>query len=141
MPDDLAKLVGCWRIISAGVTWTDTGERIEPFGHSPVGYMMLSPSGRIMFFFARSDRLPADNNDDRAALLRSMMAYTGIVRLDGRGQFTTTVDLSWDADFSGDQVRLFTLNGNRLSIRTPEQTQPQFGNRKLIADIDWERVD
>jgi hypothetical protein len=141
MPNDMALLVGCWRVVSAGVTWVDTGERVEPFGPSPVGYMMLSPVGRIMFFFANSDRKPAADNDGRAALLRSMMAYTGVVRLDKPGQFTTTVDLSWDAEFSGEQVRLFTLSGKRLSIKTPEQTQPQFGERKLVADIDWERID
>jgi hypothetical protein len=92
MSNDLKSLVGCWRVVSAGVTLVDTAERVEPFGPTPVGYMMLSPVGRIMFFFSHSDREPATDNDGRAALLRSMMAYTGMVRLDKPDQFTRLAD-------------------------------------------------
>ena len=66
---DLAALVGAWRLLSVGITFSDSGERIEPFGANPDGHMVLSESGRIMFLFGPRDRQPPRNGADAAILL------------------------------------------------------------------------
>jgi hypothetical protein len=88
--------------------------------------MVLEPGGRIMFLFTRSNRQPPTDDAERAELFRELGAYTGRVRLDGLDRLITTVDLSSHPGWGGDQLRFFTLDGDRLTIRTPEQTIPPF---------------
>jgi hypothetical protein len=131
--------VGSWRLQSLGITFSDTGERIDQFGPSPVGRMVLAASGRIMFLFGKPDRKPPSSATDNADLFDSMVSYTGTVKMDGPGRVITTIDLAMHPAFSGEQVRFFELVGNRLRIGTPEQTLPVYGNRLLIADLIWIR--
>jgi len=120
-------------------TFSDTGERIAPYGENPVGWMVLDLSGRIMFLFGAADRTPPSNDSDRAGLFGSIVAYTGKVRSDGPGRLITMVDLALHPSVHGEQVRFFELDGDRLKIRTAEQTLPRFPNRLLVADLVWIR--
>ena len=142
MHPDLRPLVGSWRLLSLGWTFADTGERSEPFGPNPHGRMVLEPGGRIMFLFATPNRHPVlDFSDDvgLAALLKQMMAYTGLVRWSGPGQFTTTVDLAHNPALGGEQVRFFTIEGDRLIIRTPEHAPPRYSGRLVVGDVTFVR--
>ena len=136
---DLVPMVGSWRLISERVTLTDTKECIEPRGPQPEGRMVLDFGGRIMFLFTKPDRQPPVSDVDRATLFNEMMCYTGLVQLDGPGRFTTTVDIAWNPAFGGKQVRFFVLDGDRLTITTPEHTHPRFPGRMLVADVIFER--
>jgi hypothetical protein len=139
---DLSPLIGSWRLLALGNTFCDTGERVEPFGPNPDGCMVLEPGGRIMFLFATPNRQPIldfSDNAGLAALLKQMMAYTGLVRWDGPGRFITTVDLAHNPAWGGEQVRLFTIDGDRLTIRTPEQAVPRSPGRLLVGDVTFVR--
>lgn len=136
---DLSALVGAWRLLSVGITFSDTRERIEPYGTRPDGYMVLSQSGRIMFIFGPRDRLPPQNDADAVILFRNLFAYTGMVKPEGPASFTTSVDYAWTPAWSGDQLRNFKLTDDRLVIRTPEQTSPAYGARLIVGDLVWER--
>lgn len=136
---DLTALVGAWRLLSAGVTMCDTKERKEPFGPNPDGHMVLEPGGRIMFLLTNPDRMPPTSDADLASLFNGMMAYTGRVRLDGPGRFVTAVDLAWNPAWSGEQLRFFSIDKDRMTIRTPEQTHPRYGNRLVVGDLVWVR--
>lgn len=136
---ELRALVGAWRICSVRATSSDTGEQTEVYGPTPDGYMVLEPSGRIMFVFGPRGRLPPESDSDRAVLFNALTAYTGRARLDGPGRLLTKVDYAWNPAWSGEQLRFFTLSGDRLEIRTPEQTHPSYGSRKFVVDITWER--
>ena len=135
----LTRLVGSWRLVSLGVTYDDTKERIDLYGPHPAGYMVLSPNGRVMFLFTRANRTPPQSDTERATLFSSMTAYTGHVRIETEDRFVITVDLAWDPGWTGEQVRYFTLEGNRLMIRAPAQMHPQMGNRLFVGDLVWER--
>ena len=135
----LGPLVGSWRLESLGLTFSDSGERVEPYGPNPDGHMVLEVSGRIMFLFTRRDRSAPSSDTDRALLFNDMTAYTGLVRLDGPNRFITTIDLAWNPAWRGEQLRFFTLDGDRLTIRSPEQTHPGTGDRRLIGDLVWTR--
>ena len=53
---------------------------------------------------------------ERAALLRTMFAYTGRYRLEGN-MWVTKVDAAWNPAWDGtDQVRYFVLDGDHLEV-------------------------
>ena len=122
-----------------GMTFTDTGERIEPFGPNPNGRMLLEPGGRIMFIFTKPDRQPPANDADRALLFTESMAYSGLARLDGPGRMVTSIDISINPAWAGEQVRLFRLEADRLIIGTLEQTAPRFPGRVFVGDVVFVR--
>jgi hypothetical protein len=136
---DFAPLSGSWRLVSEGVTLTDTKERIEPRGSNPDGRMVLDAGGRIMFLFTKSNRQAPTNDNERATLFNEMMSYTGLVRLERSGTFITTVDVAWNPAFGGEQQRFFEIDGNRLTVTTPKHTHPRFPGRMLVADVVFER--
>ena len=135
----LAPLVGSWRLLSVGLTFTDTKERVEPLGSNPDGRMVLEPGGRIMFLFTKPNRQPPTIDAERAVLFNEMVAYTGLVRSDGPGRFIATVDIAWHPAWGGEQLRFFTIDGNRLTIGTSEQTFPQFPGRSRVSDVVFVR--
>ena len=132
---DLSPLVGSWHALSFAMTFIDTKDRVEPYGPNPDGRMMFDPGGRIMLLFAKPGRQPAVDEAGRATLFNEMSAYSGLVRSDGPGRFITTVDLAWTPTFGGEQVRLFTIEGDRLTIRTPEQTIPRSQGRLMVGEV------
>ena len=136
---DLAPLVGSWCLLSVGSTFTDTMERIEPWGPNPEGRMVFDSGGRIVFIFTKPNREPPTNDTERARLFDGLLAYTGLVRLDGPGRLITTVDVAWNPAFGGEQLRFFAIDDDRLTIRTAEHINPQFPMRKLVADVIFMR--
>jgi hypothetical protein len=137
--DDTAKqLVGSWKLRS-WVIQIVGGEAAEPFGPNPKGRALFTSDGYAAFMIAAANRKPASNNDESAALLKSLLAYTGKFTIDG-DKFTTKVDISWNELFTGqDQVRFFKLEGEQLSLRTGEQISAVYPGKKVIGTLTWER--
>jgi hypothetical protein len=136
---DLSPLVGSWLALSFAMTFTDTKERVEPFGPNPDGRMMFDPGGRITFLFTKRGRQTPVDEAARATQFNEMTAYTGLARSDGPGRFTATVDLASNPAFGGEQVRLFTIEGDRLTIRTPEQTLSKSQGRLAVGEVTFLR--
>jgi Lipocalin-like domain len=139
LADDTARqLAGSWKLTS----WTIQiigGEVTEPFGPNPKGRAVFTPDGFSAFMIARPDRKPAANDTDSAALLKSLMVYTGKSTIDGN-KLTTDVDLSWNELLTGtSQVRFFKLEGDKLSIRTAEQASAVLPGKRVVGTLNWER--
>ena len=137
--DDASKrLVGSWKLTS----WTIQivgGDASEPFGPNPKGRALITPDGYAAFIIVGANRKPATNNDESAALLKSLLLYTGKITIDG-DKLTTKVDISGNELLTGqDQVRFFKLEGDRLSIRTAEQVSSVFVGKKVVGTLTWER--
>ncbi len=93
----------------------------------------------MAFIIVAPNRKSATNNDESAALLKSLMAYTGKFTIEG-DKFTTKVDISWNELLTGrDQVRYFKMESDRLSIRTAEQVSAVYPGKKVIGTLTWER--
>jgi hypothetical protein len=136
--DVVKQLAGSWKLNSWTIQVID-GEATQPFGPSPKGRAVFTPDGFSAFMIARPDRKPAANDADSAALLKTLMVYTGKFTIDG-DKLTTKVDLSWNELFTGtDQVRFFKLEGDTLSIRTAEQASAVFPGKKVVGTLTWER--
>ena len=136
---DLVQLVGSWCLRSIVLTFTDTNESVEPLGPDPDGRMVLMPNGRVMFLFTKLNRAPPTNEAERATLFNETVAYAGLVRPDGPGRFITAVDVALHPAWASEQLRFYTIDGDRLTIRTPEQTIPQFPGRTRISEVVFVR--
>lgn len=139
LAEDIVKqLAGSWKLTS----WTIQiigGEAKEPFGPNPKGRAAFTPDGYVTFFIVAANRKPAANNEESAALLKSLMAYGGKFTIDG-DKFVTKVDMSWNELFTGqDQVRFFKLDGDKLTIRTAEQVSAVYPGKKVVGTLSWER--
>jgi hypothetical protein len=136
--DAAKKLVGSWKLTSWTIQVID-GEATQPFGPNPKGRAVFTPDGFSAFMIARSDRKPATSDADSAALLKSLMVYTGKFTVDG-DKLTTNVDLSWNEILTGTaQVRFFKLEGDKLSVRTAEQASAVYPGKKVVGTLSWER--
>ena len=137
--EDTAKqLAGSWKLTS----WTIQiigGEVTEPFGPNPKGRAVLTPDGYVTFVIVAANRKPAASDADSAALLKSLMTYTGKFTIDG-DKFTTKVDMSWNELLTGqDQVRFFKLDGDKLTLRTAEQASGVYPGKRVVGTLTWER--
>ena len=139
--DDHAKVVGTWRPVSWVAEFQATGEREYPMGKNPTGNMIFTPEGRIMMVVTGEGRKTAATDQGRADLWRSMVAYTGMYRLEG-DKYITKIDASWNHVWVGtEQVRFFRLDGDRLEVITAWMDAPLRPERgKVRVFVTWEKV-
>lgn len=139
LADDTAgRLAGSWKLTSWKIQVIG-GDATEPFGPNPKGRAVFTPDGFSAFMIARPDRKPASNDADSAALLKSLMVYTGRFTI-ADDKLTTDVDLSWNEILTGtSQVRFFKLEGDKLSIRTAEQASAVLPGKRVVGTLNWER--
>jgi len=141
MSDNHAKFIGIWRLVSFDAEDQESGVRRPYLGDAPPsGYMMLSAEGRIMVLVVGGLREPGQTVEKRAALFRTMLSYTGVYRFEGN-KFITSVDVSWNESWTGtDQVRFYTLDGDRLDIVSAWMPNPIHPERIVRGVLSWERV-
>lgn len=140
--DDLAAnaLVGSWHLLSFELRVVeDDGAPRHPFGEHPIGRIVLTSAHTMAAFISAANRKPSTNQAEAAALLASMTGYTGKFRIEG-DKFITTVDGAWNEIYRGtEQVRYFRVDGDKLSIRTPEQASAILPGKRTVATLVWER--
>jgi len=80
----------------------------------------------VFFIFTGEGRKPAKTAQERADLLNSLIAYSGMYRLEG-DKWITKVDVAWSPEFVGtEQTRFFRLEGNRLHVLTTWGIHPNW---------------
>jgi hypothetical protein len=138
--DSIDRLYGSWRLLSFKAQII--GEDAEPrdiFGPSPFGRLILTPAHTMAAFLSRPDRKPPTDDAEAASLLRSMTAYTGRFRVEG-DKFITTVDGAWNEVFKAhEQVRIFELEGDTLTIHVPEQPSGLEPGKRNTSVLVFER--
>ena len=76
---------------------------------------------------------------ERAALHKSMVAYSGRYRVEGN-DFVTTVDVSWNEEWNAtEQRRHFRLDGDKLFIESARAPSILFPGKTDFRRIVWER--
>jgi hypothetical protein len=139
--DDSAKIHGIWRLVSFEVEFQATGERQNVRGKNPTGYIMFTPEGRMAVIITNEGRKPATTEQDRADLYKSLVAYTGLYRVEG-DKWITKVDVSANPAWVGtEQTRSFKIDGNRLQESTGVMqfaAQPEKGMVRYV--LTYERV-
>lgn len=131
-------LVGTWRLVSWQVIAED-GEPQDVFGANPTGYLVLTSEGRTMALTTASGRQAGMGDAERAALHKSMLAYSGRYRVEG-DDFITSVDVSWNEEWNGtEQRRHFQIVGDRLFIETAPGPSIVWPGKTDFRRLVWER--
>jgi hypothetical protein len=130
-------LVGNWRLVSSQAIVD--GEAHDLFGPNPKGYLILTPQGRLCAITTAAHRKPGEGDNERAALHRSMMAYTGKYRVEG-GDFITVVEASWNESWNGtEQRRHYRVKGDRLFIESAPAPSLLFPGKVDFRRVVWQR--
>jgi hypothetical protein len=140
LAEDQNQLVGVWKLQTYVVEFQDTNERKTPFGEHPNGYGIFTPDGRTMAILTAEDRKTPQTEADRALAFSTMVAYTGIYRIEG-DRWITKVDTAWNEAWTGtDQIRYFKLDGDELQVTSNWRPYPLFDGRVARGLLTWTRV-
>jgi hypothetical protein len=133
--DDRERLIGTWKLLSYENEFQDGSPRRAVYGQNPTGYVILTAEGRMVGIVAGEGRKPAKTDEERAALLRTMFAYSGMYRLEN-DKWITTVDVSWNPAWNGtEQVRFYKLDGNRLEVTAAWGSNPNLPSSPVTRGV------
>jgi hypothetical protein len=139
--DDRGKILGTWRLVSYEVESQSTGEKEPALGKSPTGFIIFTPEGRMMVVHTGEGRKAPNTDQDRADLFKSMIAYTGIYRVED-DRWITKVDVAANPVWVGtEQTRFFRVDGDRLQESTAVMqwaVRPEKGMVRFI--LTYERA-
>ena len=130
-------LVGAWTIVSATVR--QGGKKLDLFGPSPKGSLVLAANGRYAVVVARAGIAKiASNNpqtgtpEEYKAIAQGSLAHFGSYTVDEAGKaLTFRVETSTYPNWDGtEQKRVFTLKGDEL--RYVSQAPPTGGT---VAEV------
>ena len=131
------ELIGLWRLVSVRSEDLDNGEVEDLYGSDPLGYLLLAPGGRMMALLMSNGRI----GTDPAALFGTMMAYSGMYRVDG-DSWITDVDVAWVPGWMGtQQERFFSVAGNDLHVRSAPLDLPSRPGERVRGVLHWRRDD
>jgi hypothetical protein len=130
--------IGTWKLVSWQVI-VDNERPRDVFGTHPKGYLILTREGRIMVLTTAESRRGGMGDAERAALHKSMLAYSGKYRIEGK-DLITTVDVSWNEEWNGtEQRRHFRIEGDKLFIETAPAPSIVYPGQIDFRRIVWER--
>ena len=136
---DKDDLVGTWKLVSWQVI-AENGPPQDVFGAHPKGFLILTREGRSMVLTTAEKRHAGMGESERAALHKSMLAYTGVYRVEGH-DFITTVEVSWNEEWNGtEQRRHFRIEGNKLFIESAPAPSILYPGKTDFRRIVWERA-
>ena len=138
---DRTPLIGVWKLLSYQTEFQDGSPKRATFGEHPAGYIIFTREGRMMALIEAEGRKAASTDTERAALLSSVIAYSGKYRMDGSG-WITTVDVAWNPAWVGtDQVRRFVLTGDHLTVTAMWQPAVNVSGSPVARGVlEFERV-
>jgi hypothetical protein len=141
LADDAAKqITGTWRLTSM-LTRFDGGDAIQPYGSDPKGRLVITPDGYWIIIITGAGRGIAKSSDEKAALLDSMLAYSGKYSIDA-DRITTQVDVSSNEIYSGAnqrQTRFFEVAGDKLVLRTGTIASAVRPGQKAEGTLTFQR--
>jgi hypothetical protein len=140
LADDAQQLLGVWKLQTFDYEFQDTGEHIAPFGTHPNGIGIFTAEGRTMGILTAEGRKVPKTDADRAEAFRSLVAYSGLYRLE-EDRWITKVDITWNETWMGtEQVRFYSLEGDTLTVTTPWMPLLNYDGRVGRGILTWIRA-
>ncbi len=139
------QVLGTWKLVSYVREEMPSGAKSDVMGVHPSGYINYGHNGRMIVLIVGSDRKKPEGSvatpEEAAALIRSMLAYSGTYTIDSEAKTVTHhVDVSWDQSRTGESLlRTYKLDGDRLTLTTPPSNDPATG-KKTVRTLIWERL-
>jgi len=136
------ELYGTYSLVSTTFKLLETGQ-IETIPNEK-GFITYTKEGRMLVVIIRGDRPKPESmtkmtDQQRADLFRSMTAYSGTYKFDGK-TVEHNVDISWNELWTGTkQVRHVRKEGNRVILTTVPQPRPIDGKISETTLI-WEKL-
>jgi hypothetical protein len=138
----LSGLVGRWRLVAWEITH-GPDETMRPLGDHAHGLLIYTADGSMAVQITAADRKPLASADplggsepQRATAYSTCLAYCGRYEVCGE-TVVHTVEVSLFPDWAGaQQVRLFELAGDHLTLRTPPI---DVGGATVAAELRWVR--
>ena len=123
--------LGTWKLQSFTTEYLDTGQKVQPYGAHPTGYLSYGPDCRMYAIIVGEDRkLPVGavpTDAEKIELFGGVLAYAGTYTIDG-DKVSHHVDVSWNQAWTGTiQVRQLKIEGNTLHIRSMPAKNPRDG--------------
>lgn len=130
-------LKGAWKLVGYKVVSQDTGKSIPAMGERPTGRVIFTEDHRVAFVLTGDGRKAGKSDAEKAALLDSLVAYTGIETLKGN-EWCTKVESAWNPAWVGtNQCREFHVVGKRLEVLTPWRQMPNWpGTTRSIITFE-----
>lgn len=145
MAKENLEVVGIWKFLSLEYQ-DDDGTVIYPFGKDVAGLAMIDArryfSLHLMDIKRPSFKVPDPRGgtaEEVKTAFEGYIGYYGTFDLDEtKGVIIFHVKGAWLPNWiDGDQIRYYTLNGNRMTISTAAVL---FGGKKRVGKLIWERV-
>ena len=133
-----SALIGNWKLVSVQSIF-DNDPPKDMYGARPKGVLILTREGRMVGMITAETRKAGITDAERAQLHKSMMAYSGKYRVDGK-EFMTTVEMSWNEAWNGtEQKRYWKIEDGKLVIETAPAPSVNFPGRTVVGRLVWER--
>jgi hypothetical protein len=130
-PEDI---VGTWKMLSTVRQLEGSDRVINNLGEHPKGIMIITPDHRFIIIETGDGRKAASTTEEFADLQKSELAYSGLVTFSSdpnnpQGlKMINRVDIAWNEEWADtSQTRFLSLDGNKLTIRTPLFKNPISG--------------
>lgn len=143
-------LLGTWKLISITAIFPNGKIDKEAFGTNPIGYITYTPEGKIMVIFSKSERPLLSGNsaspltaaihsvpiEERSQAFSSFNSYAGSYTFNGNTVIHHVEIASIPNRVGKSLTRTFTLNENRITLKTPGSKSNDTPNFELV----WERI-
>jgi len=104
-------------------------------GERPSGYANFSSDGRVFLMLTGDGRKPAKTDLERAEFLNTLVAYTGMYRIEG-DRWITNVDAAWNPGWVGtEQARSFRVEADQLQAFSPSRVMPNWTDKGMTRSI------
>jgi len=140
------EVVGTWKLLTSVRQEVATGRTADNLGAHPNGILVITPEGRFIIVETGEGRRPAQTVEEFANLQKTELAYSGMVSFSADPQnpqalkMINHVDIAWNEEWlNTDQVRTLTLEGGRLTIKTPPIKNPVSGDL-AVSTLVFERT-
>ena len=137
-------IVGTWKLLSVSYVMDNGQTNKEPYGPHPIGFITYTTDDRFMVTIAFDGRKPLSGNDpitapieERAQAFATFFAYAGRYTFTGDRVIHHVEVASVQNWVNTDQLRLVTLKGDRLSLRT---LSSPIGGVAHSAELVFERI-
>ena len=139
MGSNSEALIGTWKLVSCVLEDVETKQQKTVWGEHPNGYIVITPEGRWIVIQTAEGRKVPQNDEDRVGAFKSLLAYSGKYRTEGR-KIVIDVDIAADESWNGtEQVRCYRIEGNELHIEAPPQPYANFGGTIMRGILIWKR--
>ena len=133
-----ASLIGTWKLV-AFENRVDNEPPILQLGARPTGYLIFTPQGRLMAVLTGEGRKAGTGDAERAALHKTLFAYSGKYRVEGKN-LIIAVDVSWNEAWNGTEIqRVFRIEGDKLFVETAPAPSFNFPGKTSVVTAIFDR--